>query len=1547
MKKSACFVVFICAVVVLFAGNARGDVPLDDIHFPDENFRAYVMHTFDWNGDGSLSDYEISKAEYVNLNESTYAVHYVESLKGIEYFTALKSLYCEFSGLVTLDLSHNTALESLICSFNRLTSLNVSGCKSLRTLYCNYNQLTSLNLSGCPALVNLSCSYNQLTSLNVSGTALTTMNADCNYIKNLTLNDSLSWIHSAMSVSGLAKTGLNRCYGNYIGAELSGLVINAAQPPENDPTKWYQINLNSYFPNAHKYSVSFLDANNESLSMGGSRGSQKNDNGVWIFADPFNNASKVRSIRAYTTYDIGGIQVITTYYVHMGAVPSYHVYEPPSPVAPSFKAEVIEGKLNTDKIICRMDPDYYYDSKGRVLTEKNIADYSYRDYGKLGFAADGNSRLIIRVKSDRPGRAVFSFNGTMGAKIEKLTDRTVMRNIGNMYNENSVEAVEVSKGVYQASAVLIAPENFPEDMNFPSDKFTVNVGFFAGESLDLNVLDTNYSYLQGQRKFYTGSVKSLELKIDVAPVMLLHGLFGTTAKTFGDGKSKGIMHSLKSEGFEVLPCDYSGFMPPSKIGGSDFNILFRTLSGAFTKYAERGIVCTRGDIVAFGMGGLVADEFLKENGYASDNGNNWTVNSYKQGMVRRFISIAAPYCGTPWADILTGVADISGFNYSPAVTIADFVLTKLFGTAYFKNLQGALSEMRTDRSYSPPDVYAHAIYGDASNLLDTTGYAVDLLGDAAIEFGMGLFMTPWSGLAPVMCIVGLGAKFASIGEGLLSALFYEGHDLVVGVSSANGRGTFSGNSSTCYTGLKSFHSSLAGRNDIGGRIAELLKGDTDSFSITNVSSRATIPSVKSIPASVKSSGSANFTESFKLSISPSVFTASGNNTQTITISAVSEKAVNGEVYLAIGNDDECRIFRLSSSDKTGKKFGGKLIFTSQDIGVIKALCFAHNSGGTGTSLNISNIASTVSLEDANSSSLKITTVASLPTVSRRQAYSVALKADGAVTAWSVVNGELPTGLSLNATTGKISGTPTKAGTYKFTLLAENDGGYDAKEFTVKVTQTTLTGDIPASTTRRATYTGTPKVSGGASPYVWTISTGKLPDGLKINASTGKITGNPTKTGTFKFTVKAKDKNGAASTKAYTLKVTQTTLTGDIPANTTRRASYTGTPKVSGGASPYVWTISTGKLPDGLKINASTGKITGSATKAGTFKFTVKAKDKNGAASTKQYTVKVTQTTLTGDIPASTTRRATFTGTPKASGGASPYVWSIGAGKLPDGLKLNSSTGKITGVASKAGTFTFTVKAKDKNGAAGTKAYTVKVTQTKVTGTLANAVKGSSYTATPKASNGASPYVWSVSSGNLPTGLKLNSSTGKISGTPSKTGSYTFTIKAKDKNGAAGTKSFTVKVTASASAAKSSLIERTSTTHDTVGISAKEHSTVSALPATTAETAHESGGITSVILPASLHVVSNDILESHDGKDSDIITVKAGKPLTFVLGDWGVNVSGVTVCVDDEPAEGISISPEGVFTFPAEWVYDDFRVSVKATYEGSEIESEELYITSQD
>ncbi len=373
---------------------------------------------------------------------------------------------------------------------------------------------------------------------------------------------------------------------------------------------------------------------------------------------------------------------------------------------------------------------------------------------------------------------------------------------------------------------------------------------------------------------------------------------------------------------------------------------------------------------------------------------------------------------------------------------------------------------------------------------------------------------------------------------------------------------------------------------------------------------------------------------------------------------------------------------------------------------------------------------------------------------------------------------------------------------------------------------------------------------------------------------------------------------------------QLEISGTLP-GTTRKASYSKKLTVSGGKTPYTWSISEGKLPDGLKINASTGKITGSATKAGTFNFTVNVEDSNGAEAEKDYTIKVTQTAVTGTITATTTRRATYTGTPKASGGTSPYVWSISAGKLPDGLKINSSSGKITGTATKAGTFNFTVKAKDKNGAASTKAYTVKVTQTSVTGTLTNAIKGKSYTATPKASGGASPYTWSISSGSLPKGLKLNTSTGKITGTPTATGTFKFTLKAKDKNGAAGTKSFTLKVTVLA--------------------------TKSAIPATITE----SHGNTVFNPATSLRVISDDILESFDGRDSDIFTVNAGKPLTFILGG---EISDAIICIDDEPIEGITISDEGTFTLPAEFVSGDFKVHVKSS--DGIIESEEAFIISE-
>ncbi|MBR6194988.1 MAG: leucine-rich repeat domain-containing protein, partial [Prevotella sp.] len=161
-----------------YAGVAPG-IAIDATNFPDEKFREYVSSKCDTDKDTYLSEDEIAAVTSINVNNKN-----ISDLKGIEYFTALKELYCGSNQLTSLDVSKNTALTSLICDYNQLTSLDASGCTALTTLYCENNQLTSLDVSKNTALTLLYCHINQLTSLNVSkNTALTYLACFLNQIQ--------------------------------------------------------------------------------------------------------------------------------------------------------------------------------------------------------------------------------------------------------------------------------------------------------------------------------------------------------------------------------------------------------------------------------------------------------------------------------------------------------------------------------------------------------------------------------------------------------------------------------------------------------------------------------------------------------------------------------------------------------------------------------------------------------------------------------------------------------------------------------------------------------------------------------------------------------------------------------------------------------------------------------------------------------------------------------------------------------------------------------------------------------------------------------------------------------------------------------------------------------------------------------------------------------------------------------------------------------------------------------------------------------------------
>ena len=153
---------------------------INSTNFPDNNFRNCLLSTT-YGEDGKITQKEVNNIISLDVSNKE-----IKSLKGIEFFTALKWLSCSDNQLTSLDVSKCTALTTLYCYDNQLTSLDVSKNTALKTLHCYNNQLTSLDVSKCTALTSLSCQGNQLTSLDVSKcTALTTLFCGGNQLTSL------------------------------------------------------------------------------------------------------------------------------------------------------------------------------------------------------------------------------------------------------------------------------------------------------------------------------------------------------------------------------------------------------------------------------------------------------------------------------------------------------------------------------------------------------------------------------------------------------------------------------------------------------------------------------------------------------------------------------------------------------------------------------------------------------------------------------------------------------------------------------------------------------------------------------------------------------------------------------------------------------------------------------------------------------------------------------------------------------------------------------------------------------------------------------------------------------------------------------------------------------------------------------------------------------------------------------------------------------------------------------------------------------------------
>lgn len=170
-------------------------VSSQNVTIPDAAFKAALVGNTSINTN-SDSEIQVSEAAAYNgaINVSNLGIH---DLTGIEAFTSLTFLNCNYNNLPGLNISTNTALIYLDCSADGLTSLNISTNTNLLVLNCTGNQITNLNLSSNPSLVRLECSWNPLTTLITSSNPAL-MHIDCNdnmlTSLNLSSNTNLDYL---------------------------------------------------------------------------------------------------------------------------------------------------------------------------------------------------------------------------------------------------------------------------------------------------------------------------------------------------------------------------------------------------------------------------------------------------------------------------------------------------------------------------------------------------------------------------------------------------------------------------------------------------------------------------------------------------------------------------------------------------------------------------------------------------------------------------------------------------------------------------------------------------------------------------------------------------------------------------------------------------------------------------------------------------------------------------------------------------------------------------------------------------------------------------------------------------------------------------------------------------------------------------------------------------------------------------------------------------------------------------------------------------------